>query len=77
MENPKQRHGHHTWDLVLHYYRCPKCGVIIENRDKFETRFHRLEKNIICVRCQYSFKVAKKRKPTFGPLLGYDPEINE
>lgn len=77
MENPKQRHGNHTWDLILHYVRCPKCGYIMENREKFETHFHRLEKNIICTRCQSAFKMAKKRKPVFGPLLGHDPEVNE
>lgn len=77
MDHPKQRHGNHTWDLVQHYYRCSKCGYIMENQDKFEPRFHRLEKEIVCPRCQYVSIVTKKTQPAFGPLLGHDPEIDE
>lgn len=77
MDHPNQRHGNHTWDLVLHYYRCPVCGYILENRAKFESRFHELVKECICLRCQHSFTISKKKQPTFGPLLGSDPEIDE
>lgn len=77
MDHPKQRHGTHTWDLILHYYRCPKCGYIMENREKFEPRFHQLEKEMICLRCQHIFTVKKKTQPTFGPLLGHDSEVDE
>lgn len=77
MDHPKQRHGNHTWDLVLNYYACPKCGYIMENQDKFEPRFHQLEKEIACSSCQYHFIVRKKNQPTFGPLLGHDPEVDE
>lgn len=77
MSHSKQRHGNHTWDSILHYYRCPRCGYVIENRDKFELHFHRLEKNLLCSRCQHSFKITKKSKPAFGPLLGHNPEVNE
>ncbi len=52
MEHPNQRHGNHTWDIVLHYEACPKCHYIIENRAKFEKRFQQLEKEIVCPRCQ-------------------------
>lgn len=75
MSHPKQQHGTHTWDLNLHYYQCPKCGYVLENRDKFESRFDLLHKDITCLRCQYTFRIEKKRKPTFGPLLGHDPEV--
>ncbi len=77
MDDPRQRHGNHTWDLILHYYRCPKCGFIIENRDKFEPRFSQIEKNLTCPRCQQAFTLTKKIQPTFGPLLGHNPEIDE
>lgn len=70
MSDPRQRHGNHTWDLVLHYYRCPKCGYVIENRDKYERRMALLQKEVICTRCEYVFTVTKKTKPTFGPLFG-------
>jgi hypothetical protein len=75
--HPKQRHGNHTWDLILHYYRCPQCGYIMENRDKFEHRSHQLEKELICSRCQHAFKARKRPQTTFGPLLGHDPEVDE
>jgi rubredoxin len=77
MDDPRQRHGNHTWDLVVHYYRCPQCGYIAENRDKFEARFNRLEKDLVCLRCQYAFTIAKKTHPAFGPLLGHNPEVDE
>lgn len=77
MDHPKQRHGNHTWDLVLHYYSCPKCGYIVENRDKFETHFHEVKKEVICSRCQHLFKVQKKTQPTLGPFLGHDPEVDD
>lgn len=76
MDHPKQRHGNHTWDMILHYYRCPGCGYIMENRDKFESRFHRLEKEVICPICKKHFVVERKTQSTFGPLLGNDPEVD-
>lgn len=77
MNHPKQRHGNHTWDFVLHYYACPSCGYIIENREKFESRFHGLEKEMECPRCEHHFNIIKKKQPTFGPLLGHDSEVDE
>lgn len=77
MDHPKQRHGNHTWDLILHYYACPICGFIDENKDKFEKRFDILEKEIVCPRCRHTYKAAKKNRPSFGPLLGHDPEVDE
>lgn len=77
MDDPRQRHGNHTWDIILNYYRCPHCGYILENREKFEVRFHRLEKDLACPRCRHPFTVTKKVKPTFGPLLGHNLEVDE
>jgi DNA-directed RNA polymerase subunit RPC12/RpoP len=72
MDDPRQKHGNHTWDRVLYYYRCPKCGYIIENRDKYEPQLGVLQKEMICNRCQKSFTVTKKNRPTFGPLFNQD-----
>lgn len=77
MDHPKQRHGNHTWDLVLHYYRCARCGTIMENREKFEPRFHRFQKEIVCPVCQQTFTVEKKPKTSWGPLLSNEPDIDE
>lgn len=76
MGHPKQRHGTHTWDLLLHYYQCPQCGYVMENRDKFEVRLHHLEKEVCCPRCQHLFTVKKEKQVSFGPLLGHDPEVD-
>lgn len=59
MSDPRQQHGNHTWDLVLHYYRCPKCGYVIENRDKYERRMALLQKEVACTRCGHLFTVTK------------------
>lgn len=70
MSDPRQQHGNHTWDLILHYYRCPKCGYVIENRDKYERRMALLQKEVACPRCEHVFTVTKDTKPTFGPFFG-------
>jgi DNA-directed RNA polymerase subunit RPC12/RpoP len=41
--------GNHTWDLYVGYYRCPKCGCIIEDRQMLK------EKEITCGRCNHHF----------------------
>ena len=60
MDDPRQKHGNHTWDIVIHYYACPKCGYIIENRDKYEQRLGVLQKELTCARCQKHFTSIKK-----------------
>ena len=77
MSHPKQRHGHHTWDLVLHYVRCPFCGYIAENRDKYISYLDRIEKEVKCPRCEKSFKLKKETPPSFGPLLGHKEDVDE
>ncbi len=71
MEDPRQQHGNHTWDLVINYHRCPQCGYIIENRDKYEKQLDRLQKSLACPHCHQTFTVIKKTRPSFGPLLGH------
>lgn len=68
--------GTHTWDLNLSYHRCPKCGVIFENREAYEYRFGIYQKELQCPRCQYIYTITKERKPAFGPLTG-DPNPSE
>lgn len=75
MTQPKQQHGNHTWDMILHYHRCPNCGYIIECRKKYDQIFRVIQKELNCPRCNKTFNVLKQTKPTFGPLLGHDPEI--
>lgn len=65
--------GSHTWDLILQYHRCPRCGYIIESRVDFNYRLGSWIKDLECTRCQYHFTETKARKPSFGPLIG-DPQ---
>lgn len=68
--------GTHTWDLVLDYHRCPKCGNIVESRDKYQYQAGKYQKEIECDRCHHLFIAVKPTKLTFGPLIG-DPEPPE
>lgn len=69
--------GEHTWDLIVDYQRCPKCGFIIENRDAFHYELGKWVKDVSCDRCQHAFRVTNDQKPTFGPLIGspQPPEV--
>jgi len=62
--------GPHTWDINIQYHRCPKCGFILENRDNWQYRLGKYQKDLECPRCKQSFTVIKKTKPRFGPLIG-------
>jgi ribosomal protein S27AE len=68
--------GDHTWDLVIDYQRCPKCGMINESREGFHYEMGSWKKEIKCERCGDVFIVSDQRKPTFGPLIG-NPEPPE
>jgi uncharacterized C2H2 Zn-finger protein len=65
----RRQHGDHTWDLSLHYYRCPECGFIIEDRQAYLYRMGRYEKEVVCPRCGHSF-ISKKPLSTIGPIFG-------
>ncbi len=68
--------GSHTWDLIVHYHRCPKCGYIIESRDDYIFHKNKGVKQLTCKRCNHAFEEIKMRKSSFGPLLG-DPQPSE
>lgn len=69
--------GEHTWDLVIDYQRCPKCGFINEDRQEYHYEMGSWIKEIHCDRCSHVFAVQDNRTLTFGPLLGrpQPPEI--
>jgi rubredoxin len=69
--------GEHTWDMIIQYHRCPKCGHIIESREDFEYRLGGIyQKDLECPNCKNLFTLTKPRKPSFGPLIG-DPQPTE
>ena len=35
-EEAMTQKGEHTWDLVVDYHRCPKCGYINESRVEYQ-----------------------------------------
>lgn len=72
MDDLRQQHGNHTWDIVVEYVKCPYCHLILENREKYENRLGIYQKDLLCERCHHSFTIEKKKKDQFGPLLGDD-----
>lgn len=64
--------GDHTWDIIIHYMRCPDCGYVFESRKGYEYILGRYQKEEACPRCHKQFMVYKEREPSFGPLIG-DP----
>ena len=62
--------GTHTWDLILHYHRCPTCGYIIESREDYQYRMGQYRKRLECGRCHHRFILIKKGHMTLGPLIG-------
>ncbi len=67
--------GTHTWDLILQYHRCPKCGYIIESREDYLYRLGKYVKDVECSQCHEQFSLIKPVKPHFGPLLGDDEVV--
>ncbi|CCB85241.1 MULTISPECIES: hypothetical protein [Parachlamydia] len=62
--------GEHTWDLVVRYHQCPKCGAIIENREDFKYRLGHYEKDLECPRCHHAFTLVKNVSLKMGPFIG-------
>ena len=52
--------GAHTWDLIIHYHRCPNCGYIVENMEDFRYILGDWIKDVKCERCHHEFVVKKK-----------------
>jgi len=65
-----RQQGTHTWDITIHYHRCPACGFIIESRHDYQYRLGKYKKDLICKRCQNHFTVMKSTHPKLGPLIG-------
>jgi len=65
--------GEHTWDLIIHYHRCPECGFIIESRSDYIYSSGESIKDLECDRCHHSFQAKKEIPPSFAPLMG-DPQ---
>jgi len=65
--------GKHTWDIIIHYHRCPECGFIIENREGYRYQLGKYQKEVVCDRCHNHFMLVKQREPSIGPLIG-DPQ---
>lgn len=61
--------GHHTWDLYVHYLRCPHCGFILETRQRAN--------HFTCPRCSKEFDVKSKTKSALGPFLDDKNQTSE
>lgn len=61
----------HTWDLYLHYYKCPNCGFINADRQAYQYRTGgKYQKKLHCRRCSHEFTVYKVCRPSLGPIIG-------
>jgi hypothetical protein len=72
------QNGTHTWDIIIHYHRCPGCGFIIESREDYHYRMGKYQKDLTCSRCQRRFTITKPTRLRFGPLIGnpQPPEVD-
>lgn len=68
MDDPRQQHGNHTWDIIIEYLCCPKCNYINENREPYEYRLGKYQKGVICSHCKQPFTVIKRKQKSFDPL---------
>lgn len=70
--------GPHTWDIIIEYHACPKCGYIQENRERYEDRLGVLVKDLTCERCKSPYQLKKTTKKKFAPLFGEEepPEFD-
>ncbi len=64
-----RRKGSHSWDMHVHYHRCPECGAVFESRDDYEYRMGKYQKDLECTRCGATFSTTKHHKQKFGPIF--------
>lgn len=62
--------GTHTWDLFQHYFCCPSCSYIFEERKDYTYRLGSYIKELECPRCRHSFVMKKPGAPTVTPFFG-------
>lgn len=62
--------GTHTWDIVIHYHRCPSCRAIQESREDYRYQLGKYIKDLECPKCKHHYTVVKRTKPTFVPFFG-------
>ncbi len=67
--------GTHTWNIIIHYHRCPSCGKIIESRDDYVYEAGKQHKDLVCPRCLRGFTAVKRAPLRFGPLLGQEEHV--
>jgi len=51
--------GSHTWEIILYYHRCPKCGFIFESREDYQYRLGLYQKDLECPKCHHQYTVTK------------------
>lgn len=69
MDDPRQQHGDHTWDIIIDYVKCPHCGYILENRQKYESHPTGYERPMVCIHCKQSFTSYRNNQPDWPALI--------
>lgn len=74
----RREKGAHTWDIYIHYHRCPSCGFIIESRNPYQYRQGKYYKDLTCPRCRHAFTDYSEKEPSIGPIFGEEtpPEFD-
>jgi uncharacterized C2H2 Zn-finger protein len=65
--------GRHTWDILIMYHRCPKCGFVFENREAYQYVLGKYLKQLRCPRCGKEYTLEENRRAAIGPLFGEAP----
>lgn len=63
------RKGDHTWNIDVHYARCPICGFINEVKGPLTYHDGKYEKEINCIKCDKLIQISKKLTQ-IGPIFG-------
>jgi len=63
------KYGTHSWEQIIEYFRCKKCGFINESRTDYVSRRGEWQKDLSCKRCHHRFTVTKFERKQLGPLF--------
>lgn len=69
MNDPSQKQGNHTWDVIIDYVQCASCAYIFENRGKYIKQSSGYVKELTCPRCKQYFTVNRQRPPGWSALF--------
>jgi hypothetical protein len=64
-----RKNGTHTYDIVIDYHKCEKCGNIIESRKGYVYQLGKYIKEVQCDRCSHTMTLERPHPVSFAPLF--------